>query len=730
MSKTTVADEYLDFSTGEDEKEYNPPLPADTVYGGYREVNFTDGTKRAWLRTDQLTEWDDAQDRFPNTPEGDDAWWKWFVAFRSHEKLYFYKPVRPRAVGFSGESSWGGSFDRSGWASELGSTGKSDKRWWQKDWSSTYKGLSKSTEKLAVAMTALRATARIIDDHEPPMQVQWADTTGNFTNFHTNIMVIDASPVVNAPTTEDGQTHAIDLVTAELLHEVSHRYSRHLTPAMDELGDKEKHPYGEIEAYFGGLVEDVRIEMLTSDVFPGFAWYFPELAREVWSQGGDKRAKVLPPPVPGDKEQLMAGLTAMTNVAWGAMRLPDEAAEWFTDPSWGSELEWWADWAKRYCASDVGKSATAQESRASRDIYTAFIAEAMEHVKDYLPELEPGGSAESPKGAPKPCVGGHKPSDQTGGDERTRIASTQSEEMEAVIEEKLRKHNPERLDIPSGVQLPEVRVRHPVESDASRRGYKTIKLSPLSSRMRDIIRLRPDAKTWSDRILRSGELDEEELWRVGADDYRVFEQKTTEMTPHAHVALLLDLSGSMNSWDGSPDERKSRVDRVCELGLMFAQALNGMEGITAEMWGHTGDYGGYGEGCDIYELWKNGEAYTRIGIPYAIPHGNNYDGFAIEYVAQQLLARGELSDQRLLIVFSDGEPYARGYSSPHADQHVRNVVKRAMRNGVDVVQIAVSSDLKPKEQSFMFPHWVGFQEVGQLIRDVGRLLDSTVNKLS
>ena len=690
------------------------PVPA---YGGTRSGP---GEERYYLTNKQCAEYDAAA-----AIEDDAEWFEWWNDFKSRAYLIPIvpgptRPMTSASVGLVGTSrSYVDDFDRTGWAETFSDTKNTDKRWWQKEWAPTYKGISDDTRKLAIAMSAVRATGRIIDDGTPPMTVEWATDAGNYTDTHANRMVISAKPIVDARRgTEEEQNEAIDIVTAELLHEVGHGNSRKLDKLYQQLS---KEDYGEIQKWFANLLEDVRTERITTGDFPGFGWYLEALAEYTWNM--DK----------GEKPDRLEELKDMAATAWGFLRSPENARAAFTDPSFAGEDEWWNALAERYCATDPKNDAEVVGEMRS------CLNDVVEHIRHLLPpppppkegegegEGEPAGQGAT-KDWPSPCT--HDESGDADYKPGDRISREDAKESDQVIEEELREHNPERKDVPTGMRTPEVRVYHPVETTPSKRKFMETKLSPGSSRMRDAIRLRPDAKSFSERILRSGDIDEEELWRFGTQDYRLFQEVTIETTPHAHIGLMLDLSGSMTASDGTlGEDRKSRVGRVTEIALMFAQALKGMDGVTAEVWGHTGDNGRFGLGCDILELWKDGEPFSRLGIAMATSHGNNYDGFPIEYAAQQLMDRGNLDDLRLLIVLSDGEPYGEDYYPPRADEHVRNVVKRAERNGVTVIQIAVSSDLSPYKQSKMFTHWIGFTEVNKLIRDIGVLLDGTVNRM-
>jgi cobalamin biosynthesis protein CobT len=241
--------------------------------------------------------------------------------------------------------------------------------------------------------------------------------------------------------------------------------------------------------------------------------------------------------------------------------------------------------------------------------------------------------------------------------------------------------------------------------------YYTPDRGPMARRLKAAFVLRPAKPEYSDRLLRSGQVDDEELWRWGAGDFRVFEQKIRESVPDTDITLLVDESGSMGGADRMPVAKR--------LAQLMLDCLSTMDGVTLRVRGHTGQSGDFPLGMVIDKIWDPGDDPNRIALLEA--NAQNMDGHAIDWCVKELLS-GRGNTQKILIVIADGEPYAHGYSGYGAEQHVRDVVTKAERNGVYVIQLGVSSDLDYASQQRMFNHFIPFTTDENLLRDLAKLM--------
>jgi len=166
------------------------------------------------------------------------------------------------------------------------------------------------------------------------------------------------------------------------------------------------------------------------------------------------------------------------------------------------------------------------------------------------------------------------------------------------------------------------------------------------------------------------------------------------------------------------------------LAQLLILALRDMEGVTPYVYGHTGDvsYNTEGTGtADFMYIWEPGDPLTRLGLISALDHGNNYDGYAINWVVDKVLERSRPEDQKLLIVLSDGYPAGSGYGYGPAEKHVREVTDDAEKKEVYVIQVAIDQSVRPEAQGRMFKHWVQFEGADKLPQQLARVVSKVLN---
>jgi nitric oxide reductase activation protein len=290
------------------------------------------------------------------------------------------------------------------------------------------------------------------------------------------------------------------------------------------------------------------------------------------------------------------------------------------------------------------------------------------------------------------------------------LSPAESDEVERLVTEELRKEDIP-VKMPNGSSFAEVFVTKPVETSHSRSLYIG-KPNPHLAKLKAALLFRQELPQYTNRLQKEGGLDEEELWRWSAGDYRLFEEKVIAVHPKVQMSLLVDLSGSMVG---------RNLNKAQELAQLFVWALKDMQNVTTKVFGHTANITG-GRDCQVYRLWDPGDPLSRLGLIGSLPHCNNYDGFAIASVAKELSERGEPDEQRVLIVLADGYPSGSGYGGDQAFKHVKSVDDWARKHGVEVIQIAIDSDLDAARQSAMFKQWIPFTDTSSLPHKLEALL--------
>jgi hypothetical protein len=113
------------------------------------------------------------------------------------------------------------------------------------------------------------------------------------------------------------------------------------------------------------------------------------------------------------------------------------------------------------------------------------------------------------------------------------------------------------------------------------------------------------------------------------------------------------------------------------------------------VYGHTADIIG-GTEVIIYRGKTFTEPITLLGprLKFLLQTERlcqNRDGYAIVYLAKKMT---NTQRKRLMIVISDGEPCAPGYSGSAGDNHTRSVVEEVRRKGIEVMSISISKEAK------------------------------------
>lgn len=580
--------------------------------------------------------------------------------------------------------------------------------WWA---ATSHRSLGATTDlakKLAIAIVPVRSIIRVVDDHVPAMSVEWSPTELSFTDFKNNNIKINAAPF------KEGMpdAKALDISTGFAMHEASHgKHSRVRYQDLivkDENGDEQfAFTPMRIAAWLWNVVEDVRIEYRTSKEWPGFADYFSALLDWLW----DQQDKAPVTSTEEKEESRTPGLDKQLKTVFMANRFYDRWTERLPAEE-EPEIEWWHAWQQDYLNEVTDVRETIQrgldhlrldeESAKEMDEMAAqeeAERKAGEELREQLDRLMAEGF-----GKIVICA--------SGGD---REAST--EVIDAETAKKIAQMVKEGLIemrvlvTGHGVSNPPMFIRKPLETVASRRSYVGAPDAKADA-LRTALVFRPSDPEYDVKLLRSGHIDDEELYRWRMKDYRVFSERVIENKPDVFMGLLVDMSGSMYG------EKLATAQRLAQL---FVWALHDQEGVRTEVWGHTGDESGTAT-VELYKLWELGDPLTRLGLINTLPHNNNYDGHAIAWCINQM--RDAPEEQRVLIVLSDGQPSGQGYGGQPAFTHMRGIVEDARRRlNVEVIQVAIDGALDIEHQRRMFGDAVvPYKTDGDLPKQLARLM--------
>ena len=563
--------------------------------------------------------------------------------------------------------------------------------------------------RLAVALGLVRSVIRVVDNRTPPLTVDWAevgsDDRGNplsqsYTDFRGDRVAINPLPILDGRLDAAGQ---VDVSIGQGLHEASHsKETRALWYETLLRWDEENHEVPVFEpmrvaVWLLNIAEDVRVEGITAREWPGFAGYFDVLLDWLW---GEVRQ--------GEHLADDSALGSALRLAFEGVRFPGRSPA--KTPVEDAERDWWHEWSLDYLAGALSPSEAvrsglerlAQDPRVEREMAEMQKEDeeerkASEDLRRMLERLAAEGVA-----GLRACAGALA--------EQSTLNEQEAEAVERLVSEHLE-------DVPvlvpyRGAARPAVSLRKPTEDLESRRAYVGRPSASVEA-MRAALVFRPARPQHDQKLRRTGEVDDEELWRLAAGDFRVFTERVVEARPDTALGMLVDISGSMSG------EKLRTAQRVAQVLLLAAMDS---EGVTPHVWAHTGDLETAGT-AEVYTIWEPGDPASRLGLLGSLDNGDNYDGFAIALCADRL--RQMEQEQKVLLVLSDGYPAGNpGYGGPEAQRHMRDVCRWAASQGVSVIQIAIDPGLRAADQSAMFGEgqFVMFQSDAQVARDLTAIL--------
>ena len=185
------------------------------------------------------------------------------------------------------------------------------------------------------------------------------------------------------------------------------------------------------------------------------------------------------------------------------------------------------------------------------------------------------------------------------------------------------------------------------------------------------------------RNKRQGRLDKKALIRAGAfNDPKVFVKKKIDINNLSmDVMLLVDVSGSNGVYVG--DTMRYELNRI--IAMTLHEILKKAK-FNHSVWSFEENERNnelFAPMVDFSNCFnKNAGLHLKDIDAYA----NNRDGFAISYAGEYLRQHSN-SGKKLLLVLSDGLPYAHQYCGPSANADVRNVIDELEEKGVKTIGI-------------------------------------------
>lgn len=171
--------------------------------------------------------------------------------------------------------------------------------------------------------------------------------------------------------------------------------------------------------------------------------------------------------------------------------------------------------------------------------------------------------------------------------------------------------------------------------------------------------------------------------------------------PRLSVGLLLDESGSMSCGDRSTYARAAAI-----ILYDFCQSLN----IPIMIYGHSTCWG---SDVDLYSYaeFDSIDRDDKFRLMDISARNSNRDGAALRFVAEQLSKRPE--EVRILMLLSDGQPAASGYSGTAAEEDLRGIKQEYTRKGILFIAAAIGED-KPNIERIYGDSFLDITDLNQL----------------
>jgi hypothetical protein len=489
--------------------------------------------------------------------DNDKFWEAFFQMRRKYGIKEVYKQVR-----------WSGSSEKknymTSWWHDAG---------WKKSGSGSVGASGVDTGRLAIALGVISATVHVINEKAESWKVSFAstdtvDVPTSYTSYETRDIVISPQALLDSSLTEDRQ---IEVSTGYGLHEGSHtQYSSELSKALRIPSLVS--PIG-VAAMLLNIIEDVRIERLTGDKYPGFAGFFDTMNEYLWDRVVKKSAPDRWGPELKDK----------INSVISICKWPDQfEPKTHKDPKLAAEFSWWRDWLDQYLTGSLdARSAVLRaiahleedpETKKEMDKSRAEerdLADLLRNERSFAEGVRRALEKLHGKGIVEPCPSPHG--------EAKLDPKTKAEVDKLVREEYTKEKLPGYVEMASGRShgAPPVVIQRPETGEA-----QPLRPNPLVNLMRHAFRFRKARPMYANRLLRSGTMDEDQLWRTLDNDLRVFEQRVIEEDPETQVTLLVDASGSMSG---------HKIELATTLAAVLLECLKDMKGVRVRVRAHTSE---------------------------------------------------------------------------------------------------------------------------------------------
>ena len=181
---------------------------------------------------------------------------------------------------------------------------------------------------------------------------------------------------------------------------------------------------------------------------------------------------------------------------------------------------------------------------------------------------------------------------------------------------------------------------------------------------------------------RSGDIDENSLFKIRMDDDRVMTKTDMISSKKIAICLLVDESGSMGCGN--------RVEDARNTAIIINESLRGMDGMSVSIYGHSAEESTKHPNLTLREYFSprqtNAAACMEISARM-----QNHDSYAIQHTASIFNKDYHDYDRKILFVISDGEPAGSSYGGKPAMSHMLAVSQACDKRGIEVYGVGIDN---------------------------------------
>jgi nitric oxide reductase activation protein len=242
-------------------------------------------------------------------------------------------------------------------------------------------------------------------------------------------------------------------------------------------------------------------------------------------------------------------------------------------------------------------------------------------------------------------------------------------------------------------------------------------MKKISNSLKRKIDLYGNTQKHTIRNQKRGKIDKRMLHRIPLGRKDLFKNDIIEDDKPLDICILVDESGSMGSW---------KMEMARQSAIATKEALQDNPKLDLWVFGHTADgEAGWHTDCgstNMTEYWGPNMKDRPMAMGAMIARYENRDGMAIWAAAERVSKESsQPMSNKLMIIYSDGQPAASGYGGYDGMSHVRKVVNHLEGKGWSIIQVGISGADKYAQQK-MFNNHIMVSNIDNLAPAVSKII--------